>query len=219
MPTLRTSRLRGRAAGSPPAPDSGISPQPADSKDERERAEPERAPQGSGGGALAGRRGPDSGAGEALARVLRELDAVLLTRERIRTALDAAAERGCLTRRDADELLSELLRRGRAQTEELLARADALLRPSDEQHKAPARGAGLSELPGRPEGEPEHAGRGSAEPLPLPIPDYEELTVAQVSERLGELTSTQLRQLREYERRHANRKSLLERIERELEGR
>jgi hypothetical protein len=51
------------------------------------------------------------------------LDAVLLSRERIQSVLDDAAERGRITRSDANDLAAELFRLGRQQTEELLDRA------------------------------------------------------------------------------------------------
>jgi hypothetical protein len=50
----------------------------------------------------------------------------------------------------------------------------------------------------------------------FPIADYDELTAAQVSERLDGLTSAQLRTVRDHERRNANRKSVLAAIDRKL---
>jgi hypothetical protein len=50
----------------------------------------------------------------------------------------------------------------------------------------------------------------------LPIQDYDELTARKVIERLAGLAPAALRKLREYERRHANRKSVLDAIERLL---
>jgi uncharacterized protein (DUF433 family) len=108
---------------------------------------------------------------------------VLLTRERIQATLDEAAERGRMTRADANELVAELVRRGRQQTDELLDRA-----------------------------------RRTVGAVPsLPIADYDELTVGQVAEKLPPLTSAQLRRVRDYERRHANRKSVLAAIEQLLD--
>ncbi len=48
------------------------------------------------------------------------------------------------------------------------------------------------------------------------IDGYEELTARQAIERLGELSPAELRSLRDYERRHANRNSVLDEIERAL---
>jgi hypothetical protein len=50
----------------------------------------------------------------------------------------------------------------------------------------------------------------------LPIAGYDELSAAQVQERLEGLTPAELRKLHDYEQRHANRKTVLDRIERRL---
>ena len=50
----------------------------------------------------------------------------------------------------------------------------------------------------------------------LPIRDYEELTAAQVAEQLDGLSVDQLRQVRDHERRNANRKTVLSAVERKL---
>jgi len=44
-----------------------------------------------------------------------------------------------------------------------------------------------------------------------------DLTVGQVSERLGGLAPSELRRVRDYERRRANRKSVLDAIEKALD--
>jgi hypothetical protein len=50
----------------------------------------------------------------------------------------------------------------------------------------------------------------------VPLDGYEDLTARQVIERLVELSPAELRWLRDYERRHANRNSVLNEIERAL---
>ena len=50
----------------------------------------------------------------------------------------------------------------------------------------------------------------------FPIADYEDLTAAQVAERLDGLSVAQLRQVRDHERRNANRKTVLSAVERQL---
>jgi hypothetical protein len=50
----------------------------------------------------------------------------------------------------------------------------------------------------------------------FPILGYDDLTAAQVNSRLKGLSPRELRQVREYERRHANRKSVLDAIEKAL---
>ena len=70
-----------------------------------------------------GGRGISGFAEDMITGMMRPLDAVLLSRERIQSVLDDAAERGRITRTDANDLAAELFRLGRQQTEELLDRA------------------------------------------------------------------------------------------------
>ncbi|HEX6024918.1 MAG TPA: hypothetical protein VFZ00_23205 [Solirubrobacter sp.] len=51
----------------------------------------------------------------------------------------------------------------------------------------------------------------------LPIADYDELTAAQIVSQLGALDSSELRRVRDYERRNANRKTVLAAIEAKLD--
>ena len=50
----------------------------------------------------------------------------------------------------------------------------------------------------------------------FPIIGYDDLTAAQVQSRLDDLSPAELRKVRDYERRNANRKSVLEAIESKL---
>jgi hypothetical protein len=50
----------------------------------------------------------------------------------------------------------------------------------------------------------------------FPIIGYDELTAVQVRQRLRNLEPADLRKVRDYERRHANRKSVLTSIEKRL---
>jgi hypothetical protein len=122
-------------------------------------------------------------------RIIRPLDLVLLTRERIQETLDEAAERGRVTRSDANELVAELVRRGRQQTDDI---------------------AGLLR------GGADRARRTVASTGPLPFAGYDDLTARQVTERLKGLGPAELRKARDYERRHANRKSVLTAIDKAL---
>lgn len=150
------------------------------------------------------------GLAEQLAtRVLGPLDAVLLTRERIQETLEEAAERGRLTRSDANELVAELFQRGRQQTDEVLSDVERLLETATKRARTIepvdrlVRGADRARRA---------AGVGPA----FPILGYDDLTAGQVQARLGGLAPAELRRLREYEHRHANRKSVLAGIERAL---
>jgi hypothetical protein len=50
----------------------------------------------------------------------------------------------------------------------------------------------------------------------FPILGYDDLTAAQITVRLGDLTPAELRKVRDYERRHDARKSVLAAVERKL---
>ncbi len=131
-------------------------------------------------------------------QILKPLDLVLLSRDRIQETLDEAAERGRVTRSDANDLVAELVRRGRQQTEEILRRArraeplDQLVRAADRARRS--------------------VGVGSS----FPISGYDELTASQVTKNLAPLAPAELRRVRDYEQRHANRKSVLEAIAKAL---
>ena len=65
----------------------------------------------------------------------------------------------------------------------------------------------------RPTGRAARAGIGPS----FPILGYDDLTAAQVQGRLEGLTPAELRKVRDYEKRNANRKSVLNSIESKLE--
>jgi hypothetical protein len=137
----------------------------------------------------------------------------MLTRDRIQEVLDDAAERGRVTRSDANELVAQLVSRGRQQTEELLSDFERLLGVGKDQLGSAGR---LARVPDSMERLVPRGWRSSGGETTLPIADYDDLTARQVEERLKGLTRAELRKVREYELRHANRKSVLSAIEREL---
>jgi polyhydroxyalkanoate synthesis regulator phasin len=51
----------------------------------------------------------------------------------------------------------------------------------------------------------------------FPIDDYDELTAAQIVSRLNDLEPADLRRVRDYERRNANRKTVLSAVDAKLE--
>lgn len=141
---------------------------------------------------------------------LRDLlvSSVTLTTDRLQEAVDDAVKRGRLTRRDAEELLSTLVAQGRRQSEALLADLERI----------------VGRLPVRP-GRSERASAPSAQPAPkpaaskadeFPIPDYDELTAAEITKRLAHLTPEQLRLVRDREQSGAARKTVLKAVERRL---
>lgn len=121
---------------------------------------------------------------------------VLLTADRIQEAMDDAVQRGRMTRDDAEELARLLIEAGRKQTEEL--RQD------------------VEQLVGRPLAAAGDRAKRVARINAFPIAAYDDLTAAQITSRLSDLSEGELRQVRDYERRHGNRKSVLGAIERKL---
>jgi polyhydroxyalkanoate synthesis regulator phasin len=153
---------------------------------------------------------------QLLAHTLDPLGVVMLTRERIQETLEEAVLRGRVTRTDANVLAGELLRRGRQQTEELLSDMDQALDSGRERMESAARSRsrlteGVSRLARTAEAARRSVGVGG-----FPIAGYDELTARQVQARLGELSPAELRQVGEYERRQANRKTVLHAVERRL---
>ncbi|HSO98405.1 MAG TPA: hypothetical protein VLP43_05595 [Solirubrobacteraceae bacterium] len=128
---------------------------------------------------------------QLLNALAKQLDLVVLSRDRIQQTLDEAADRGRVTRTDANLLAGELIKRGRSQTDDLLRELESLVKRA-----------------GR------IVGVGSAS---FPIDGYDELTAAQVRARLGGLDADALRTVRDHERRHGNRKTVLQAITRTLD--
>ena len=141
----------------------------------------------------------------ALRDILRK--GVVLTAEGVKATLDDAVKRGRITRKDATELSQSLLSSGRSQAdgfrsdlEQLLGRgrsqavqsSDRVLREVDRARR--------------------RVGVGSSFPITL----YDDLTAAQIQSRINDLTPAQLRKVRDHEKRHDNRKSVLIAIEKKL---
>jgi polyhydroxyalkanoate synthesis regulator phasin len=148
-------------------------------------------------------------------RILKPLGLVVLSRERIAEALEEAAQQGRLTRSDAEQLVAELLQRGRQQTDELLSDLERTLGRGRQQLDVATRRA-RKVTPDRVIRGADRARRTIRVGPSFPILGYDELTVAQIQSRLSHLTDPELRTVRDYERRHGNRKSLLAAIEKAL---
>jgi polyhydroxyalkanoate synthesis regulator phasin len=158
-----------------------------------------------------------SGLAEQLAnRIIKPLGLVVLSSERIQETLDEAADRGRLTRTDANELGSQLVQRGRQQTEELLADIERLLGRGRQQLDSATRKSRIGEPLDRLVRGAGLARRRVAGEADFPIRDYDEMPSGQVQRRLGSLAPAELRKVRDYERRHANRKSVLAAIDKLL---
>ena len=141
------------------------------------------------------------GVREQLARFLDPREVVVLTRERLQEAVDDAVERGRMTRDDATALVTALFERGRTQTDDLISQIEGL----------------VTGTPTRIVREVDRARRATGIGSNFPVSGYDDLTAAEVGERLGDLSPPELRKIRDYERRNANRKSVLQNIERKLD--
>lgn len=54
--------------------------------------------------------------------------------------------------------------------------------------------------------------RGESPDRNLPISDYQHLTVPQISRKLDDLSKSEIREIERYEKKHKNRKTLLEKL-------
>ncbi len=170
------------------------------------------------------RRGESNPGGDGLSalteqmvnRIIKPLGLVVLTRERIQEVLDDAVERGRVTCSDANELVGELVNRGRQQTDQLISDAERLLGRGRPQIGAATMRARRSESLDLLLRSADRARRTVETGQSFPILGYDELTAAQVQGQLDGLSPAELRRARDYERRHANRKSVLAAIDKHL---
>jgi polyhydroxyalkanoate synthesis regulator phasin len=131
--------------------------------------------------------------------MLSPLNVVLVSRKTIDELFDDAVRRGRMTRSDAQEMVQSIVARGARATDDFLSDVERML------------GNRVENLESADE-----AGDGRTGAPALPIEGYDDLSASQVQERLEGLTPAELRKLRDYEQRHANRKTVLDRIERRL---
>jgi polyhydroxyalkanoate synthesis regulator phasin len=166
--------------------------------------------------------GPEAGDGlsglteQLVNRIIRPLGLVVLSRERIQEVLDDAASRGRVTRSDANELAAELVNRGRQQTEQLVTDVERVLGRGRQQLGSATMRARRSESLDLLLRSADRARRTVSTGQSFPILGYDDLTAAQVQLRLQGLAPAELRKARDYERRHANRKSVLAAIDKHL---
>ena len=133
---------------------------------------------------------------------------VVLTADGVKATLDDAVKRGRITRKDATELSQSLLSAGRSQADGFLLGPRAAPRPRALAGAAVSSDRVLQEV--------DRARRRVGVGPSFPITLYDELNASQVTSRLKDLTPAQLRKVRDYEKRHDNRKSVLSAIEKRL---
>jgi polyhydroxyalkanoate synthesis regulator phasin len=169
---------------------------------------------------------PSEDALRAALAMVRDLLArgVVITADRLQETVDEAVKRGRMTRDDAEELVANLVHVGRLQTQDAMAELESLVERSATHTRRAARervgrvAAAARHAPGtdRALRAVDRARRAAGLGSQFPISGYDELTAAQVKGRLGDLTASELRKVRDHERRNANRKSILAAIEKQL---
>ena len=168
----------------------------------------------------------------ALSRgIIGPLNLVMLTRDRIEEVMDDAVSRGRMTADDAHKLAQDLITRGRKQTDDVLGDLEGLLGRASDVSSARKRGTEAASRARRQVSEATARARSAADPVlaqadrarraagvgpAFPIIGYDDLTVSQVQTRLGDLKAPELRKVRDYEKRHANRKTVLADVEQRL---
>jgi len=155
-----------------------------------------KRPAAKGGSSSAVTRNVTAARDKIVEGVAGSLNMVLLTRKNIEEVIEDAVSRGRMTRSDAQEMIQNLLQRGAKATTDIVSDLERLVGLSGEEIAAA----------------PTSKGSGPS----LPIADYDNLSAAAVQSGLSDLTPAELRKVRDYERRHANRKTVLDPIERKL---
>jgi polyhydroxyalkanoate synthesis regulator phasin len=149
---------------------------------------------------------------------------VTISRDRLQEVLDDAVRRGRMTRGDADEMIGRLVTRGRDQAEDLISQLERLLAQARD-----APGRARQHVETRAEKARKRAVKAAERPLAgadrvrraarvpgFPITAYDDLSVRQIDRRLQELSRTELRRVRDYERRNKSRKGVLQSVDRKL---
>jgi polyhydroxyalkanoate synthesis regulator phasin len=165
-----------------------------------------------------------SGGSESLVSIAEQLargtvkprDVIMLTRDRIQEILDDAASRGRVTRKDANDLVAELVRRGRQQSDDILGSAEGLVERGKDQIEAATKRARKAEPVDRIVRGADRARRAAGVGPSFPILGYDDLTAAQVQSRLAELKKPELRKVLTYERNNANRKTVTGALEKAI---
>ena len=141
---------------------------------------------------------------------------LVITGERLQATIDDAVERGTISKPAGEDLVEKLLAAGRRQAEELRENLERLAEQNRDDVIAAGLRAGAQLAPDRVLREIDRFRRSFGVGPAFPILGYEDLSTAQIVDRLEDLNSAQLRKVRDYERHHAKRKTVLDRIESEL---
>lgn len=139
-------------------------------------------------------------------------DTVTLTRARVQEALDSAAERGHITRKDANALVADIMRRGRHTGDEVGELLDKGRKSIETATKKVRKADPVDAIVRGADRARRVAGVGPS----FPIVGYDDLNVSQVQVRIKELSRPEQRKVLNYERKHANRKSVVGALEKSL---
>jgi polyhydroxyalkanoate synthesis regulator phasin len=224
----KSSSGRGSSAAKSSSGRSAASRKAAASKGGKARGRQQTARKAASGTAETAARGARSAGVEAKTvaelrdalrkNLIKPMEMMLISRERIEEVLGEAVDQGRVTARDAQRITSGLVKRGQRQTTDVLKDLEGLL------------GRGRNEIEGRASGargravrraspalaQVDRVRRGAGVGPAFPITGYDDLTASQILGRLSTLTPAELRKVRDHERRNANRKTVLASIEAKL---
>ena len=150
--------------------------------------------------------------------LIKPLEMVMISRERIEEVLGEAVDQGRVTTRDAQRITSGLVKRGQKQTSDVLKDLENLLdrgRSGIEGRASGARGRAVRRA-SPALAQVDRVRRTAGVGANFPITGYDDLNATQIVSRLSSLTPAELRKVRDHERRNANRKTVLQAIESKL---
>jgi hypothetical protein len=174
---------------------------------------------------------------EALRKnLIKPMEMVLISRDRIEEVLNEAVDQGRVTARDAQRITSGLVKRGQGQTRDVLKDLENLLERGRGEVRGRTAGARKAATGAAGRARKEAAGargraartaspalaqvdrvrRGAGVGPNFPILEYESLNATQIQGRLKDLTPAELRKVRDHEKRNSNRKTILKAIESKL---
>jgi hypothetical protein len=150
--------------------------------------------------------------------LIRPMEMVMISRDRIEEVLGEAVDQGRITARDAQRITAGLVKRGQRQTSDVLKDLENLLgkgRSGVESRASGARGRAVRRA-SPALAQVDRVRRSAGVGPNFPVTGYDELTASQIQSRLGKLTPAELRKVRDHERRTGKRKTVLNAIEAKL---
>jgi polyhydroxyalkanoate synthesis regulator phasin len=202
-----------------PQPKKSSSSKRSSSRSKKPTGSTRRSSSSSGAGRRRSSAEPSPAGGVAALRSVLALGAtdplglVMLTRKLIQETFDEAVARGHMTREAANDLAETLVGRSRREAQDIFADLDQLVGRGRTGLEAAGRRA-RSSAADRALQQVDRARRAAG--ASFPISNYDDLRAGQIVDRLDGLSPAELRKVRDYERRHGNRKSVLGAVEKQL---